>query len=187
MRDIPASVITALESGVFRMAFLVRLEFDTPIRFSSLYETRTFDGVTYTGGGNLGSISSFSENTDLDPQEYSVSLSGINQSVLQTIGSSNYLNRDARCYVVMLDEDGNALGDPMTYFVGFTDEVSFTYGQKASIKVTVRDRLADWNRVKIERNVNADQQAKYPGDKGFEFVAQVADKKIIWPQSEYFE
>lgn len=187
MRDIPNEVITALESGVFRMAFLVRLEFDTPIRFSSLYETRTFDGVTYVGGGNLGSISSFSEGTDLEPQQYSVTLSGINDATLQAIGGSNYLNRDARCYVVMLDEDGNALGDPMTYFVGFTDEVKFTYAKTASIKVTVRDRLADWNRVKIERNVNADQQAKYPGDKGFEFVSQVADKKIIWPQSEYFE
>lgn len=187
MRDIPSEVITALESGVFRMAFLVRLEFDTPIRFSSLYESRTFGDYTYTGGGNLGSISSFKENTDLEPNNYEVSLSGVNQATLSAVGGSDYLNRVAVCEVVMLDESGNSLGDPMTYFVGFVDEVKFTYAKRASIKVTVRDRLADWNRVKIERNVNADQQARYTGDKGFEFVSQVADKKIIWPAQEFFE
>jgi hypothetical protein len=35
--------------------------------------------------------------------------------------------------------------------------------------------------------MNADQQARYPGDKGFEFVGQIADKKIIWPNGEFFE
>lgn len=188
MRDIPQEIINALESQSFRPLFLVSIYFDTPLHFSSAFGSTTVGGIEYIGAGNLGSISSFKENTDLDPQQLEITLAGISDDALTVIGGTNYINKEVRIRVAMLDQEGGIIGNTtMTYFVGKTDEVKFVYGSNSQIIVIARDRLSDWARTKVERNTNADQQAKYPGDKGFEFVAQIADKKIIWPAGEFFE
>jgi hypothetical protein len=189
MRDIPQAIIDALDDGVFRPLYLVEIQFDTPLMFSSTYAEITVGGKTYFGGGNLGSVSSFRENSSLEPNQLEITLAGISDAALAAVGDSNYLNRDVVIRMAMLDENGQPLGDGATfnYFVGKTDEVRFSYGKASAITVIARDKLADWSRVKTEKNVNAYHQARYPGDKGFEFVAQVADKKIIWPSGEFFE
>ena len=188
MRNIPAEIITALDQGIFRPLFLVEIDFDEPLLFSSAYTEITIGGKTYFGGGNLGRVRSFKENTDLDPTQMEITLAGISDASLAAVGGSNYLNRDTYVRIAMLDDQGQPLGGTtFNYFVGKTDEVKFAYGKTSAITVIARDKLADWARVKTEKNVNAYQQAQYPGDKGFEFVGQVADKKIIWPKGEFFE
>jgi len=188
MRDVPASIIAALESAVFRPLWLVEIDFDEPLYFSSAYTSVTVGGIQYFGGGNVGKITSAKENSDLDPNQIEITLAGISDASLAAVGRSNYLNRRVVIKVGMLDEDGQLINDEtMNYFVGKTDEVKYKYGGNSSITVTARDRLADWSRPRVERNMNADQQARYPGDKGFEFVGQIADKRIIWPKGEYFE
>lgn len=188
MRDIPAEIITALESGNFRPLFMVEIEFDTPLYFSSAFGERTVASISYFGAGNLGNITSAKENSDLDPNQVEITLAGISDASLTAVGTSNYLNRDVRIKVAMLDDNGAVLGNTtFNYFIGKTDEVKYNYGKNSSITITARDRLADWSRPRIERNMNADQQARYPGDKGFEFVGQVADKRIVWPSGEFFE
>ena len=188
MRDIPAGIVTALESPIFKPLFLVEIEFDTVLRFSSAYGAITVAGVEYIGAANLGNITSAKENSDLDPNELKITLAGISDAALEAVGNSNYMNRAVAVRVAMFDDDGSIIDDAvMNYFIGKTDNVNFQYGKQSSIVVTARDRLADWARPKIERNMNSDQQADYPGDKGFEFVGQVADKKIIWPKGEFFE
>lgn len=188
MRNIPAEIITALEASVFRPLFLVEIQFDTVLRFSSSSGPVTVAGVEYIGAANLGSISSSKENSGLEPNQISIKLAGISDASLAAVGTSNYINRPVTVKVAMVDEDGGVIGNTaMNYFIGKTDDVKFVYGQQSAIEITARDRLADWARPKVERNMNADQQAKYPGDRGFEFVGQVTDKKIIWPKGEYFE
>lgn len=188
MRDIPQSIIDALESRVFRPLFLVEIDFDTPLRFSSAYVNINVQGVDYFGGGNFGSITSAKENSDLEPNQVEITLAGISDASLAAVGSSNYINRDVRIKVAMLDEQGQVINDEtMNYFIGKTDEVKYKYGKTSFITIIAIDRLADWSRPRVERNMNADQQARYPGDKGFEFVGQIADKKIIWPNGEFFE
>lgn len=188
MRDIPAEIITALESSKFKPLFLVEIDFDEPLRFSSYYVSTIVSGIEYFGAGNLGNITSSKENTDLDPNQMQITIAGISASALSAVGQSNYLNRDVRIKVGMINDLGAVIGDTtFNYFIGRTDEVKFNFGRSSSIVITARDRLADWSRPRIERNMNADQQALYPGDKGFEFVAQIADKRIIWPSGEFFE
>lgn len=188
MRSLPADIITALNDGVFRPLWLVEIDFDTPLKFCSSYDTVSVDGVTYTGAGNLGRVGKVEENTDLDPTKLQVTLSGINPAILSTVGDSNYLNREGRIRMAMLDENGAILGNTsFLYFRGKTDEVRFNRGGVATVNITLRDALADWGRPRIQRNMNADQQARYPGDKGFEYVAQIASKDIVWPAGGYYE
>lgn len=187
MRQIPQAIINALAEPVVRPAFFVEILFSEPLRFTSLYVSKVVNGDEYFGFGNLGSVSPVSENAELDPQQMSVVIAGINPESLAGALTEPYVNRDVRIYVGLLDEQGGLIADDvMTYFIGKVDEMKVKYGSKGSIEFIVRDRLADWSRPRIERYTNADQQARYPGDKGLEFVSQVADKEIIWPASSYF-
>lgn len=187
MRDVPAAVISALESANFKPIFFVEVLFDTPLRFTSFYASKTVGGLEYFGLGNLGSVSAVSEGTDMDPQELSITIAGVSQTSLAGALTEPYINRPAKVMVGMLDDNDQLLSDPFNYFVGKVDEIKVNYSKQGSIEIIVRDRLADWGRPRIERYTNADQQAKYPGDKALEFVSQVAEKEIIWPKSSYFD
>jgi hypothetical protein len=79
------------------------------------------------------------------------------------------------------------LYEPLVYFKGKMDLLSCEHGATGSITVTIRDNLADWARPRIERYTDQDQQARYPGDKGFEYVTAIADKEIIWPASSFYD
>jgi hypothetical protein len=187
MRDIPADIISALESRLFRPCYFVYVGFSDPIRFTSLYSSKTLFGDEYFGLGNLGKVSPISENSDMEPQQMSITIAGVNPTSLSATLSEPYINRDVRVYVGMLNDNGALIADTaMTYFVGKVDEMKVVQDTKGSIEIIARDRLADWNRPRVERYTNASQQARYPGDKGLEFVSQVADKEIIWPASSYF-
>lgn len=186
MRDIHPDVIAALESAIFRPLYFVEILFDEPLRFTSAYSSMTVSGKEYFGAGNLGSISPVSEGTDLDPQEFKIVVAGVSESSLAAIVTSNYLNREVTCLTALVDDQGQIIGEPMHSFSGNTDEVQVEMGSVGRITITVRDELADWARPRIERYTNSDQQARYPGDKGLEYVSQVADKEIVWPASSYF-
>ena len=186
MRDIPQAIIDALETAVIRPVFFVEILFQTPLRFTSLYSSLSVGGQTYVGLGNLGSVDAVSEGSDLDPQQLSISIAGVSQASLAGALTEPYINRGVKVMVGLLDEQGGLLSDPFNYFVGKVDEMKVTYAKEGRITIICRDRLADWSRPRIERYTNAAQQALYPGDKGLEYVSQVADKNIVWPASSYF-
>ena len=53
-------------------------------------------------------------------------------------------------------------------------------GKTATVNITAESRLIDWARPRIRRYTNADQNERFPGDKGFEFVSDTTDKEIVW-------
>ncbi|MCH8035958.1 MAG: VWA domain-containing protein [Proteobacteria bacterium] len=53
-------------------------------------------------------------------------------------------------------------------------------GETATVTVTVESRLIAWERAKIRRYTNEDQQQRFSGDKFLEFVNQTMDKEILW-------
>jgi hypothetical protein len=55
----------------------------------------------------------------------------------------------------------------------------------ASVTVRLENRLADWERPRLRRYTDEDQQRAHPGDKGFEFVTSTVDKDIVWPASNW--
>jgi hypothetical protein len=72
------------------------------------------------------------------------------------------------------------IADPMLVFQGLIDQMSITMGETATISLTAENRLIRWERPNVRRWTNEDQQKAFPGDKGLEFVAQTAEKEILW-------
>ena len=52
--------------------------------------------------------------------------------------------------------------------------------ETASITLNVENRLIVFDRPKERRFTHEDQQNRFAGDLGFEFVPDLQDKEIIW-------
>jgi hypothetical protein len=187
-RNIETVFKAELDKAVVKLAYLVTLEFDEgTIAFSSTCANINYSGITYIGFGNLGKVSSLSEGLSLDPQTHNISLSGVNQDILNLLLTTNYINRPSTCYLAALNDQNEIIGTPLTYFKGTMDSLAFSFGKIANISVIIKDELAIWDRPKKERYTHQDQQTTYPTDLGFEFVAELSSKTVIWPNRVWFK
>lgn len=93
------------------------------------------------------------------------------------------LRRDkARMYLGFINEDFTTLiADPFLIFDGRMDTAEIADGgDTATITLTAESRLRDLERVRTRRYTDADQQSRFPGDKGLEYVPSLQDKQIVW-------
>ena len=61
------------------------------------------------------------------------------------------------------------------------DVIEFTdTGDTADLRLSVENILITGQRTKISRYTAEQQKAKYPNDKGLDFINQLQDKSIVW-------
>lgn len=166
--------------------FFVKLVLDSgTIGFHSRLGDVVFDGLTYTGAGDLGRISTVREDSDMSRPTLQTSLSGLNSALLSVVLSQYYQGRSATVYGGYVDLSTNALiADPMILYEGKIDSsVIQKLAGTMEISLTIENELADWERPRIRRYNNADQQSRYPGDTFFKFAEQAAYKTVYWGRS----
>jgi len=175
---------TAIAAEVVRPVNLVKLEFDSGhIYYSDADRDVLFDGNTYLGAGVLAGFSNVEEGAELQTYTLSLSLSGIPSSVLSLALSEDFQNRCATLYVGCLNDSYALSANPIERFKGRVNQMNIESGNSATVSLSVESRLVDWERPRVRRYTNADQQAVYSADKGFEFVDSMVEKEIIWGRS----
>lgn len=81
---------------------------------------------------------------------------------------------------IAMDEN-HLLADPYLVRSGRMDYVNIVAaGETTRITAQYEDRLVDLERSRERRYTDEDQQFEYSGDLGFEFVAGLQDKQLIW-------
>jgi len=183
-RSLSTDQQTAVASELVRLLVCVRLDFSSGVvRLHSGAGEITVSSETYTGAGDLGSISRMAEDGSLSRNTVTMTISGIPRTAfdMKDIAfSENYQSRDVRVYLVLLDETETVIDTPITAFRGLMDTCTLSLGETATIKLTAESRLADWDRPRNRRYTDQDQQAEYSGDKGLEFVSQATEHEIRW-------
>ena len=184
-RDITSSVITASQAEVVRPAWLARLDFSSGVSaFNSSTITPSYGGDHYLGVGDMGQIDTISESDDLSPSGITLALSGIVNDYLSIAINEDYQGRDCKVYFALLDESFDLIADPVLVFQGRMDTMTANIGaETSSVLLTVENHLADWNRPRVRRYNQRDQQVDYPSDLGLEFIEQITDKPIVWGQN----
>ncbi len=97
-----------------------------------------------------------------------------------------YLQQEDGSYI--LREDGGRIditeGDVtpvVELFTGYVDQMTISEQPETStIAIAVESRRIDLERARIFRYNDQNQKARYPNDKGFEFVEDLQDKKFNW-------
>lgn len=197
-RTVPSALLTAIDSDEIELFSAVELLFDdddgtrwnqggyssqNAIRLWTGYGNKTIDSNTYTGSGNLLSISGLEEVSDLSSKGATVSLNGLDSSIVALALTANYQGRLARVYWGINTNQLEA-------FSGFMDQMTITdTGNTSSISVTLESRLIVLERASTRRYTSESHAAvrttngRSGSDTFFDWVAPLQDRKVPWGRS----
>lgn len=179
----PASNQTTEALAAEHVPYLVFVELDFvggAVRLTNAAYDFEWNGYTWVGCGNLGAISEIEEGQDLQMYGCMLSLSGLSADYVAKCFGAEYSGRDATIWLAPLDDDYRVIADPIIIFRGRMDTMPIKLGAESVISLTVESELTDWERPRIRRYNNEDQQSEYPDDRGFEYVPQMVEKQIFW-------
>jgi hypothetical protein len=165
-----------------RPVLFLKLEFDGgDINIHSDLGDLTWGGDTYTGVGRLGSVSTADEVSDLSLTTIKLTLSGLPNDLTSILFNQQYQGRTATLFIGYLNPAFPVLvDDPMILYRGLIDTANFATDKNFSITLSIGSRFSAWSSPNIRRYNNADQQGRFPADKGLQFIEQTTNKTIIW-------
>lgn len=181
-RSLTSAMQSAVTADLVRPITLVQCAFDSGnLNLWNGIGNLTVDSVDYVGAGTLLSISAISESAELTANGITVALSGVTEPLISKARDEDYQGRELKVLLGIINEDGTVSVDPVVVFSGFMDTMVLNDGgETATIQVTVENRLIEFERTRIRRYTAEDQKIDYPNDKGLEFVAEMAEKEIVW-------
>ena len=185
-QGIDTAISNRLGADEQTMFFAVKAEFDTDdIRVWSGNDDLTVDSETYTGAGSLLAISGVEEDLELKSSGLTISLSGMDTTVLNYALTENYQNRPIAVFLGFLMGGSNESAGELTLFKGRMTSLTVNdTPEGATVTIDCENRLVDLNRPSNLRYTLESQQFLHNGDTGFNRVQQLADKQIVWGQKQ---
>ncbi len=169
------------QASVVRPVLLVALDYAGGVqRLCSAPFDIPAMGELFVGVGTLGGIDPVRDQPGQGARPLTLSLSGVDPDAIAAALTENYRGRPGYVWVALLDEQHQVIGDPLLVFRGTMDQQTIRLGDTATIAVSLTSRTADWDRPKGLRFTDAAQKARFPNDRGMEFVAQMADRQVVW-------
>jgi hypothetical protein len=174
-RTVPSAILTALAQPEVEPFYAVEIDLDSgPLRLWTGRGDRTIDGNTYTGGGDLMAISGLEEVFDLSAKEITLTLTGLDSTIIALAFTEPYQRRKVRVLWGVRGEN--------TYvevFSGNLNQMVVEDGPDfGTITVTVDSRLVELERSSKRRYTSESHKARHPNDTFFDFVAGIQDVQI---------
>ncbi len=181
-RNLSSAMESAVEANLVRPIVLVTCAFDSgDLNLWNGIGNLTVNSVDYVGAGTLLNIGEIAESSELQANGITVTLSGITDPLLAKARDEDYQGRELNVKLGAMDAVNDVISNPVTVFSGFMDVMTINdAGETATIQVSVENRLIEFERTRIRRYTAEDQKIDYPNDKGLEFVAEMAEKEIVW-------
>jgi len=177
-RVIPTSMQTAIGSPVVEPFYAIEFYLDgETVRLWTGNYTITISGEDYIGAGDILSISSVQETADTQANGATISVSGIPTNYLSMALQEQYQGRPCRILFGILSSPS----DMVEVFSGEIDKMDINEAaDSATVVVSVENVLIILERPVVRRFTHEDQQTRYPGDLGLEFVASLQDKELFF-------
>lgn len=181
-RSITTSLKTETQAASLAPAFFAFFDFQAgAVRVWSGIGDKVWDGNTYNGLGNLGTVSPIEESVEAKANGVSFQLSGVPTSLIATVLADNYQGRDVKLWFAALDDAGNTIADPYLIFGGRMDSLEIDDGaETAVIRVHAESRMIDLRRNNERRYTHEDQQIDFPGDMGLAFMPTAQSTPFVW-------
>jgi len=179
-RTINSSLLTALTSAEVEPYFAVEFVLDgTPIRLWTGHGDKTINSQTYTGSGDLLSISGLEEVNDISAKTVAISLSGMPSEIVAMALDEDYQRRVCRIYFGTRDTT-----TPIEIFTGYLNKMTIDdSGDSSTITVNVDSKLIRLERASNWRYTDASHQARESGDVFLSYVAALQDVRVSFGQN----
>ena len=183
-QGLDSSIVNALSEDHAYAFVAVKAFFDSGnVLVWSGIDDITIDSETYTGAGTLLTISGFEETKELRTNGITVSLSGMDATVLNLALTENYQNRKIIVHFGFLDGGTSEVKGVMNAFTGRMTSMNISDDPSGStIVVNAENRLVDLGRASMLRNNKESQNFVAGGttDTAFNRVQKLADQEILW-------
>lgn len=187
-RGFGSSLEAALDDDTVSLALLVHIDWpgspEDPLYVWSGVGSLSYDGQTWLGVGNLGSIDKVADSLQKDDIGVELTLNYLNDDLRNKVVTSEPVGSDASIYLALLDSD-NAVSEAYEIFPGFVDEISILdAGQTGAIKVRLASELARMSRPLSFNLTDAHQKELFPGDRGCEYASRM-NQPIVWGRKTF--
>lgn len=182
MSRISAALAAAFGADPVPIFILAKFSFDSgTIRLSTTVTDVSWDSQTWQGVGGLLAFNFPEETGEVRATGGSIELNGLDPSIIAIADTENYQGRACALYVGAFDSSGAVIVDPDPAYVGTVDVMEPSEdGGTARVIVSIESRAAAFDRPNERRYTPEDQELRYEGDKGFDFVAALQNKEIRW-------
>ena len=183
-QGLDSSIVNALsEENVFPF-IAVKGFFDSGnILVWSGIDDITIDSETYTGAGTVMAVSGFEETKEMKTNGITVSLSGMDETVLSYALTENFQNRKLIVHLGFLDGGTNEVKGVMNAFTGRMTSMNISDDTTGStVTVNAENRLIDLEKASMLRYNKESQKFVAGGttDTAFNRVLKLADQEILW-------
>lgn len=141
----------------------------------------SWNGQTWLGGGQLLSVSEIAETSDVVASGVTVTLAGVDPAYVSAAISEAGQGLPGKIWLGFIDDTGAVIIDPLALFSGRLDVPQISDGAATcAITISYESRLVNLLKPNEWRYTHESQQLLYPGDKAFEFVTGIQEKKLAW-------
>lgn len=186
-RGASSAFLAAIALPSARVFPLVELRFASGTQYlCGLDFAVTWSGNTYQPALGLMAIDAVNETAGTYPG-IKVSLAG---ALLGSVAMALAEQVQGRTLVLRLAalDASNAVQVDANVWTGAMDTLQLIDApDSATVVLTAEDRRATWDRPRVKRYTDAQLQADYPGDLGLQYVAELENKQLVWPQAAYFK
>mgnify|MGYP006433024125 FL=1 len=184
-RSLTSAMQSAVTADLVRPIILVQCAFDSGnLNLWNGVGNLTVSSVDYVGAGTLLAIGEITETSELQANGITVTLSGITDPLLAKARDEDYQGRELKVLLGAMDASNGVISTPVNVFSGFIDTMVINdSSENATIQIAVENRLIGFERTRVRRYTAEDQLIDFPNDKGLEFVADMAEKEIVWGRS----
>jgi hypothetical protein len=180
-----ATQATRARGDVVRFARLVHFSFvEQEMRLWEGFHHLTAGGQTWLGGGYIGTVGPIPFGANDAAGVVQFTLSGVTPEIVAMVRrSASVRGRPVTVYGQFLDAEYQPLDAMIVLAKLVMDMMSYAATGPVSrrIQLTAETIWTSRNMSPFAVYSDRDQQGRYPGDLGCEFVASLANKVIAWP------
>jgi hypothetical protein len=199
-RTVPAALLNALHKDGdqnepltdIEPFYAIDLAFETAnVRLWTGYGNKTINSQTYTGSGSLLTIDGLEEAADLSSKGTTLSLSGLDSTIVTYALTEEYQGRTVTIY-------WGVGSNTVEVFRGYMDQMTIQdSGETSNISLTVESRLITLERANVRRYTSEShkqvRKRKWvddgyngdpPIDAFFDWVQGLQDRQIPWGRNE---
>lgn len=200
MITLDATALSTAASGARGVTLLVDLDFLTGgVQHYTVWPHNLIVGATtYVGLGGICNIAPIQSSEDTKTDKLVLSLSIVNAAMIAaSIGNAKeYRGRAVTISVQLIDETFIPSGAPVAYWTGLMDKIGITRNSTkladgsngGSIELEcARSGMSRARNAEGLRLTHAQQQQRFPGDLGLEYVALLLEKPQLWLSKAFQE
>lgn len=181
-RPLTAGVLMEIAKDIKYPIVFVKMTFDeAPLRMWSGVGTLNWNSEDWLGTGDLGKVSEIEETNKLEAAGVKFSLMGVRLENLALALDDVRQGLPVEAWLGFMTNVGEVIADPAAVFYGEMDEVDVQEdGDAVDITISCESRMQLLQQKKERRRTHEDQQIKYEGDMGFQYVPTLQNANVTW-------